>query len=240
MEYGLQLYSIRDITERDLDAALKKVAEIGYTHVEFAGFFGNSAQRVGEMLRNYGLKVSGTHSHLAELDADFAGTVKYHQTLGNTNFILPGAPWRTKAELDTTIEKLNRYQPMLAAEGITLAYHNHDGELKPNCDGLIAYTEIENRTNVDLEIDTYWAYAAGQDPVAMMTRLQNRVHVIHLKDGDAEGNGFPLGDGVAPVAAVYRKALELGMFMVVESETLQPDGITEAIRCFDYLKKLEK
>lgn len=238
MNYGLQLFSVRDLTEKDLDLALKKVAEIGYKTVEFAGFFGHSAEDVKAMMDNYGLTVSGTHSGLGDLDNDFAGTVKYHQTIGNKNYIIPGAPWQTKEELDDTIAKLNKYQPMLAAEGITLGYHNHDGEFKPNKDGIIAHTEMENRTSVQFEIDTYWAYVAGKDPIEVITRLKDRVPVIHLKDGLADGHGFALGEGTAPVAAVREKAIELGMHIVVESETLQPDGISEVTRCFEYLKKL--
>ena len=149
MEYGLQMYSVRDITGNDLAGALKKVSEIGYKFVEFAGFFGHPAEEVKAMLDEYGLKVSGTHSGLGDLDNDFAGTVKYHKTLGNTNYIVPGAPWDTKEGLDSTIEKLNKYQPMLASEGITLGYHNHDGEFKPNKDGQIADAEMEARTSVD-------------------------------------------------------------------------------------------
>ena len=44
MEYGLQLYSVRDITKNGLENAMKQVAELGYSSVEFAGFFGNSAE----------------------------------------------------------------------------------------------------------------------------------------------------------------------------------------------------
>ena len=50
MEYGLQMYSVRDITNDDLAGALKKVAEIGYKYVEFAGFFGHPAEEVKAML----------------------------------------------------------------------------------------------------------------------------------------------------------------------------------------------
>lgn len=46
MEYGLQLYSVRDITASDLEGTLKQVAELGYKFVEFAGFFGHSAETV--------------------------------------------------------------------------------------------------------------------------------------------------------------------------------------------------
>ena len=42
MDYGLQLYSVRDVTDTDLEGTLKKVAEIGYRYVEFAGFFGHN------------------------------------------------------------------------------------------------------------------------------------------------------------------------------------------------------
>lgn len=240
MDYGLQLYSVRDVTESDLEGTLKKVAEIGYRYVEFAGFFGHSAEEVKAMLDRYGLIVSGTHSGLGDLDADFEGTVKYHKTIGNTNYIVPGAPTWTAAELDETIEKINKYQPMLAAEGICMAYHNHDGEFKPNADGQIPHEEMERRTNIDFQIDTFWAFVAGKDPVEVITRLKDRVHVIHLKDGLRNGHGYALGEGEAPVAAVREKAIELGMHMVVESETLQPDGISEATRCINYLKSLEK
>ena len=44
MDYGIQLYSVRDLASQDLEAALKAVSEIGYKYVEFAGFFGNSAE----------------------------------------------------------------------------------------------------------------------------------------------------------------------------------------------------
>ena len=239
MNYGLQMYSVRDITEKDLAGALAQVAQIGYKTVEFAGFFGHSAEEVKAMLEENDLIVSGTHSGLDDLVNDFEGTVKYHKTIGNTNYIIPGAPWQTKEELDDTIEKLNKFQPMLAAEGITLAYHNHDGEFKPNKDGLIAHEEMEKRTNINFQIDTYWAYVAGKDPVEVITRLKDRVKIIHIKDGTQDGHGHALGEGTAPVAAVYAKAKELGMHMVVESETLQPDGISEATRCFAFLKSQE-
>lgn len=239
MNYGLQMYSVRDITEKDLAGALKKVAEIGYKTVEFAGFFGNSAEDVKAMLEENGLTVSGTHSSLEDLVKDFEGTVKYHKTIGNTNYILPSAPFQTKEELDDTIEKINKFQPMLAAEGITLGYHNHDLEFLPNKDGLIALEEMEKRTAINFQIDTFWAYFAGKDPIEVLTRLKDRINVIHLKDGLMNREGRSLGEGTAPVAAVRAKAIELGMHMVVESESLTPDGISEVTRCFEYLKTLE-
>lgn len=238
-EYGIQLYSLRDITRDDMEGTLKRVSDIGYKYVEFAGFFGNCAEKIKKWLDRYNLSCSGTHTGWQELVDDFDGTVKYHKIIGNKNIIIPGADLSTKEKLDDFIDVLNDLKPRLAAEGISLAYHNHSGEFLPTSYGQIIHTELEKRTDIDFEIDTYWAYHAGVDPIALLERLRDRIHVIHIKDGLSDGSGKPLGLGTAPVAAVHKKAEECGMLQVVESETLTPDGITEARLCFEELMRLD-
>ena len=34
MEYGIQMFSVRDVAEKDLREALRRVAELGYRYVE--------------------------------------------------------------------------------------------------------------------------------------------------------------------------------------------------------------
>lgn len=240
MDYGVQMYSVRDVTEKDMEKALKAVSDIGYRFVEFAGFFGHPAAEIKAMLDHYGLKVSGTHTGWQEVAEHFDETVAYHKAIGNANIIVPGADLSSQEKIDAYVQMANEFQPKLAAEGITFGYHNHHREFLPNEDGSMIHEQLQTRTNLLLEIDTYWAYVAGQDPVALMEKLKDRVKVIHIKDGDQEGHGAYLGKGTAPVAAVYQKAVELGIPMVVESETLTPDGITEVRECFQYLKSLEK
>ena len=213
-EYGIQLYSLRDITRDDMEGALKQVSDIGYKYVEFAGFFGNCAEKIKKWLDRYNLSCSGTHTGWQELVDDFDGTVKYHKVIGNKNIIIPGADLSTKEKLDNFIDVLNDLKPRLDAEGISLAYHNHSGEFLPTSYGQII-------------------------PIALLDRLRDRVHVIHIKDGLSDGSGKPLGLGTAPVAAVHKKAEECGMLQVVESETLTPDGITEARLCFEELMRLD-
>ena len=197
-EYGIQMYSVRDITEKDMPGALRALAEMGYKNVEFAGFFGIPAEEIKKLLDDNGLKVSGTHTGWNEIAEHFEETVAYHKAIGNTRIIIPGADLTTKAKLDAFIDMLNEFQPKLAAEGITLGYHNHDHEFKPNEDGQVIYDEIVARSNVALEIDTYWAYAAGKDPVAMMEALKDRLPVIHIKDGLSNREGKPLDRAPRP------------------------------------------
>ena len=239
MEYGVQLYSVRDITKTDMRGALAQIARQGYSFVEFEGFFGIDAKEITAWLSEYGLRVSGTHTGLKELLEKTEETVDYHKQIGNTNIIVPYAELDTQAKLDAFIEDMNRLQKRLAKDGIRLGYHNHDHEFKPNQDGSVAFEQLVYRTALDLEVDTFWAYAAGVAPVALLLRLKARIPVIHIKDGFDNGEGVPLGRGTAPVKAVWETAKAQGMAMVVESETLTPDGLTETELCMKHLRSLE-
>ena len=245
--YGLQLYSVRDAAKVDFKKAVEDVAKIGYKYVEFAGFFDNSAEDVKALLDNNGLICSGTHSPWTDLKPGaIMDTIKYHKTIGNPRYIIPGADLNTLEKIEEFVNVMNFAQPILAAEGIKLGYHNHSHEFIVMPWGSTIHAELERRTNVEFEIDTFWAFNANLDPLATLERLKNRMSVIHLKDGfkantpDFHGaRGMALGEGEAPVAQVRRKAIELGLTMVVESETCQPSGIEEVTRCFKYLEKLD-
>ena len=129
VEYGIQMYSVRDLAQNDLEAALKGVAELGYSFVEFAGFFGHPAEQVASWLKRYGLRVSGTHSGVNELAPDvIADTIAYHKTIGNRDFIIPGFDMSTREKLDAVIDTINYAQPILAENGMRLSFHNHSRE----------------------------------------------------------------------------------------------------------------
>lgn len=240
MQYGLQMYSVRDVAQGDLLGTLEKVGKLGYHYAEFAGFFGIPAEDVKAKLDECGMEVSSTHTGWQELtDDQITETIKYHKTIGNSFIIIPGADLSDQKKLDDFIELVNKVQPVLAAEGIKLGYHNHSHEFKTNEDGSKIYEQLKSRTKLELEIDTYWAYVGGQDPIAMMHELKDRVHIIHIKDGSKDGHGTPLGMGTAPAAQVYKTAKEMGIQMIVESETCTPSGLEEARICIEFLKAQE-
>ena len=99
-DYGLQLYSVRDITKDDFRGTLKKVADMGYKMVESAGFFGHSASDVKSWLSEYGLTLCSTHTGWNLMTDDFDATVKYHKEVGCRDLIIPGAPHGNKEEIE--------------------------------------------------------------------------------------------------------------------------------------------
>lgn len=252
-EYGLQMFSLRDITGKDLKGALKQVAEMGYKFVEFAGFFDNAAEDVKAWLDEYGLVCSGTHTGRAPLEDDVIdATIAYHKAIGCTNLIIPGMDWSTRENLDDNIALMNRAQKKLAENGITLGYHNHDREFLVTPYGALIEEEIIARTSVELQIDTWWAFNAGLDPVAYCEAHKDRIRVIHLKDGIAakpecrtydrcrEGvKGKSVGSGEAPILAIRDWCLKNNVLMVIESEGLNPTGPEEVKRCIDFLRTLD-
>lgn len=253
VEYGLQMYSLRDVTEIDLKDALRQVAEMGYKYIEFAGFFGHKAEDVKAWLEEYGLVCSGTHTGGEALAEEaLSDTIAYHKTIGCANLIIPGMDWSSQEKLDANITLMNRVQPILAENGITLGYHNHSGEFLPTPYGKVVEEEILARTNVALQIDTWWAYNAGVDPVAYCRAHRDRIHIIHLKDGIAVKpeyrdylnwgrgvEGRSVGSGEAPIQAIRQWCLDNDVRMVIESESLDPTGPEEVKRCIDYLRTLE-
>lgn len=240
MDYGIQLYSVRDLAKENFEEAVAQMAALGYKKMEPAGFFGLSAEEVNAIMKKYDVEIGSTHSSFDDLINNYEETVAFHKAIGNKLYIVPAYSLKNQAKLDAFVEKANELYDKLEKEGITLAFHNHHTEFLPNKDGGQPYDQLLYRTKLKFQVDIYWAYVGMKDPIALLEKIQDRLVSLHIKDGDAEGNGYPLGMGSAPVAECVAWGKEHGLPMVVESETQTPDGPTEAKICIEYLKSLEK
>ncbi|MBR2952631.1 MAG: sugar phosphate isomerase/epimerase [Clostridia bacterium] len=248
IKYGLQLYSLRDITTEDLEGAIRGAAELGYYYMEFAGFKGHPAETVKGWLDKYGVVASSTHTELGLLTPEnIQETIAYHKTIGCDYLIIPWMDCSTAEKLQENIDIMNYAQPILAEAGITLAFHNHSTEFIKTSYGVIPHEELQKKTSIEFQIDTFWAFSAGLDPVKVITELRDRVRMIHLKDGipachteDNKTQGKSVGSGEAPVDAVRAAALDMGMKIIIESEGCDPTGLEEVGRCIAYLRSLEK
>lgn len=52
---GIQLYSVRRDLKHDFEGTLARIASIGYSEVEFAGYFDRNPELVKEILARHGL-----------------------------------------------------------------------------------------------------------------------------------------------------------------------------------------
>ena len=79
---GLQMYTVRDVCEKDFVGALRQVADIGYEGVELAGSYGLNAEVLRDILVDVNLKCIGSHTSFDDIDQVAA----FHKTI-NCNYV---------------------------------------------------------------------------------------------------------------------------------------------------------
>ena len=66
LQVGIQLYSVRDALSEDFEGTLRRVKELGYDYVEFAGYYGGlSGEELKELLDTIGLRSVSVHQSLS-------------------------------------------------------------------------------------------------------------------------------------------------------------------------------
>lgn len=184
---GLQLYSIRDEMEKDMDKALKAVKDMGYDYVEFAGYFGKTAEEVKALLDKHGLTAISVHQGYDVFLTDEKYNIDYLKTIGVKYCAIP---WMDKSKhagndvFPQTIEEITKVAKALKAAGIQMLYHNHDFEFE-KFEGKFLLDWLYESIPSDLlqiEIDTCWVKYSGNDPVEYMKKYKGRADVLHLKD----------------------------------------------------------
>ena len=238
MQVGIQLFAVHHELERDADATIDALAKMGYTTIEPCRLYDVSPEKLKLWNKEYGIPLPSIHSGLENLcDEKFEARVKYLKELNCRFYVIPHAPVTTKSGLDVTINKINKYAPMLEAEGIELIYHNHPPDFLVNENGLIPHIEMQKHTNIRFQIDTYWIYRAGLNPLEIINGLGNRVAGIHLKDGN-ETVGTALGKGLVDIKGVAKFANQNNIPVTIENEWSNGAEMLEAQQSIAYLKSI--
>jgi sugar phosphate isomerase/epimerase len=214
---GLQLYTIRDLMAQNVATTLQLVAGIGYTEVEFAGYFAQNPAQLRKQLDALGLRAPSCHLPLETLQQDLAKAMDEANTLGHRYLVLPyltteqrgtdlGSYQRLAAELNQIGEKCR-------AQGLQLAYHNHDFEFQDFA-GKTPYQVLLTETDaqlVKMELDLFWTIKAGVDPLALFAKHPGRFPLWHVKDLSKSGEMADVGTGTIDFSRYFAKAAEAGL-----------------------------
>ncbi|MDR1269256.1 MAG: sugar phosphate isomerase/epimerase [Planctomycetaceae bacterium] len=239
---SVQVYSVRKAAEKDLAEALKKIAEIGYEGVEFAGYYGKNAKEIRKFLDDAGLKCSGTHTGIGALRGDnFDKTVELHKTLGTRFIIVPGGIDKELHSVDGNkkiAEEFNKLAEKAKAVGMVIGYHAHGGDAKL-IDGIPAWERFFDATTPDvlMEMDLGNYRAGGGDPYKMIEKFKGRSKAVHLKEsGDAI-----IGSGEIDWKRTFELCETIGgtEWYVVEDEKTA-DSFDRIGQCYVALKEMGK
>lgn len=207
---GIQLYTVRELFSKDPMGTLEKIAGIGYREVEYGGGGYDKMDHAAlrKTMDRLGLTSPSLHIGYEALAADFDGAVKMAKTLGADTVVLPYMTdeHRNAAGWKAAVANFSRWAEQLKKLGLDFAYHNHDFEFTVKPGGRSLFETLVTDTDpalVKLELDLFWAIAAGEDPKAIIRRHPGRIYAYHVKDRTADGKMTSVGKGVIDFADIF-------------------------------------
>jgi sugar phosphate isomerase/epimerase len=261
---ALQLYTVRNDMAADFEGTLKKVKEMGYDGVEFAGIYGKTAAEVKAICKEIGLVPISAHLPLVDMIAN-PDIMDIYKEIGCKYVAIP---WLSEEyrpgnpKFSELIEKSKILVEKAETLGLKLCYHNHDFE----------FTKVGEEYAIDIlfsevkglmpEFDVCWVSVAGQDPAEYIRKYKGRQEILHLKDyvGSRSKNMYeligtaqhgkqvegdfefrPVGSGLQNFPEILKAAEEVDMKWVVVELDKPTIGLTPmecAKASIDYLKSL--
>lgn len=243
---ALQMYSLREMAAEDFVGTLKKVSEIGYHGVEFAGYGGLGARELRKILFDLQLQPVSSHVPFDQLENQIEEVLEYATELGLSYIVCPFiAPElrRNMQDYQRLAEKLEQIAQKVSQEGLHFAYHNHDFE----------FIKIENEQPIHVllgkghssliqaELDIYWIAYTGENIASYLHNYTGRADLLHVKDMSKEDKrkNEVVGSGRLDIPAILHAAQTAGVkWYIVEQETYQGHPMRDLKSNFIYLSQL--
>lgn len=269
---GANLEFVRH-ADKSFEWGVQKAAELGYEYVEpmvhwgrelmsEAGYFHSVSMlddpyRIRNACEKAGVKISGLSAHCPlgrpEVSVEYLKqAVRYAAECGapvvNTDEG-PKQPWTTEEE-DFVLMRYTLREVTFVAErrGILIGLEPHQ-QYSKSPDGLDRIAALVPSPVIGINFDTGNAYLAGEDPIAWLERVVDRLVHVHAKDISVEQSavergkvtgtpvGCACGDGVIDwrkVVQICRKAPR-DIVLSVECGTVE-----QAERSIKHLKEVLK
>lgn len=236
MKVCLQLYSLAKHGVKGLEELLKQSSEIGYDGVELLKH-DNSAEETVKLLKKYGLYAPSAHIGKEYLEKNFNEILEFHKKIGAEYVIIPWESYEDN-KLRETIDFLNKASVEAKSYGLKVGYHNHSHEFK-KIDGKYIIDHLFENTNEDVvfELDVYWIYKGGEDPIKYIEKFGKRVQLVHLKQSNSEKENVDFPDGILDMKKIIEAAKYANHF-IVEQETYKISPFVSCKADVDYLKSI--
>jgi sugar phosphate isomerase/epimerase len=184
---ALQLYSVRYALNADFEGTIRKVKELGYDGVEFAGLFDKKPEYIKALLDETGLVPISAHVDINTMLNDPEGTFAAYRKIGCKYIAVPYLPVERRPGsgiFEKTLEDIKMLGKKAKEAGLILLYHNHDFEFVKIGDEYaldILYKTVPSDL-LQTEFDTCWIKVSNEDPAEYITKYKGRTPVVHLKD----------------------------------------------------------
>lgn len=237
---ALQAYSLRDDAKADFPGTLRRIKEIGYEAVEFAGYFGMSSRELRSLLDDLGLRAVSSHVGYQELSENLDRQIEYSVEIGAKYLICPGYGAEDRDGWLKFADFLSAAGEKCKAAGLVIGYHNHSRELEKT-DGEYMLDILFDAVKSDAvvaQLDLGWVMYAGVDPIAYLRKYAGRCPLVHVKDFDENKVQTEVGTGVLDLPGVVAACRETGVeWMIIETEEYNMKPIDSVRVGLENLKK---
>ncbi|MBX2815502.1 MAG: sugar phosphate isomerase/epimerase [Saprospiraceae bacterium] len=250
---GVQAYSFRNYFPKDVPGTLDRIQEMGITQIEGDG--GRiPPEEYKKMCKARGISIPSTGTSFKELDEDPEAIVTKAKALGAKYVMCAWVPHEDDFDIEDAkraVAVFNKGGKVLADNGITFCYHPHGYEFAEYGDArLMDYIlEHTNPEHVSYEMDVFWCYHGGGDPVSYLNKYPDRWKMLHLKDmkagtprnttgnADDESN-VPLGTGVIDIEGIMKTSRKIGIvYYFIEDES--SEVMSQVPESVAYLRSLK-
>ena len=239
---SIQLYSVRDETEKDMKGTLKTLAKMGYNGVEFAGYRDIPAKEMKACLDENGLICTGSHLGYDVILDHLEAELEYNHILNNKYIICAWSDMKSADDAKRIAEGMEKAGEICAKNGFVLAYHNHNHEFGTENGKYFLDIFYENTSPeyVKAQLDIFWVTKGGEDALSYVKKYAGRLPLVHLKDMAADGENCDVGAGhVMDIPKIITAAKEGGTeYFAVELEKYKISPLDSAKASCDYLKTL--
>jgi sugar phosphate isomerase/epimerase len=241
---GMELYTVRGKVAADMAGTLAALAKIGYTEVEFAGYYNHAATEIRDMLKANGLTAPSAHVGIEAIETGGAQTFADAKVIGHefiTVASLPRGPKATADDWKQVAARFNQAGAACKAAGFRFAFHNHNDIVRKTGDVLpidILMKETDPAL-VSYEMDIYWAVNGGADPLQLLAAFPGRFSMFHAKDsmGPPDHKMADVGAGVIDFKTIFARGKGVEHYFVEHDSP--PDPMASAEASYKYLSNLE-
>lgn len=243
---GIQLYTVREALIADFEGVIRRIAAMGYDGVEPAGNYGTGVRDAKALFDSLNLAVPSAHMGALIIDADArAQALDDAAVLGVEYVVVPFIPpdqFDTPEQIVGHCNRINEAAKDAAARGLKLAYHNHAWEFTAKeALGYQSPFELMLKNldpSVGFELDTYWVQHAGVNPEAIVAKYNDRIPLIHVKDGHpgTDQNMLAVGDGSMDFPAILNRTN--AEWWIVELDRHDGDMMDAVERSMLYMQTL--
>lgn len=261
---GIQLWTVRDQMAENPELTLRTLKELGYYQVEFGDtravlehkqLCDDLDLKVHSSFINWNTITDGWKFTPGSTPYEFAEVLDNAGEAGLSHLVFGYLQPEERDSADAwkrLADQLNEAGSRCKDQGLQLTYHNHNFEWDP-IEGTTGWNILMDRMEgklVPWELDLFWAQIAGQDAKTVMTTVQDRLELLHLKQlhpgtpvvtrlADVPPNSFEeLPDGDMPIKDLMRYGKELGVTycMVEQDANYDSTSLKSAEKSIEFLR----